>query len=386
MFSINIITMWLCCILVFLLKPESSRAIEIQGQSSSNNLTKSSESPALSTFNTHSSDENINDDPPMSTLLSTIMYFENFDNGTLVIPGKLVNQTDLSRLHDDDSDDWIPVIRETSNNVTNNNRDDDIDNSNEAETAPENINNHDDDDDVPMISSTLEQWEETNKMSSLENRPDFHVIDLSEFDSDERESAEERYRVSSFVNRPNFHMIDVSDFDAQDETNNVHMIDVSEFDSKTQKRSKALPLEPRPRDIKTEEEDKEPEPRFDIESAELDFPNFETQFFGSFGELSGQKFSRPKPQVHHHHHPSHNSDHRYSHHQQPPATHHHDQHLHGTHKYHPKRETFHSSSHKPKDVSDLYVDDPWKHINKVMQRLSSKLFQCCSTKIFQVSW
>ena len=135
------------------------------------------------------------------------------------------------------------------------------------------------------------------------------------------------------------------------------------------------------------------EARLNIDNDQLEFPSFATQFFGSFGEFS-QSFTES----------SHNDDHHYDpytknynqkphsdfrpHHDRP----HHDRPHDGFQSQHhgyephlekprplkpPKREIISSYHDKPaneqynsiKDVSALYVEDPWKHIDKV--RVSS---------------
>ena len=131
------------------------------------------------------------------------------------------------------------------------------------------------------------------------------------------------------------------------------------------------------------------EARLNIENDHEEFPSFASQFFGSFGEFSQSSFDVPKS--------SHNDDHYYD-----PGTKkynqrphldikpHHDQPHGGFHSQHqsghhhqvekprplkpPKREILSSYHEKPlvhdkysslKDVSALYVEDPWKHIDKV---------------------
>ena len=125
------------------------------------------------------------------------------------------------------------------------------------------------------------------------------------------------------------------------------------------------------------------EARLNIENDQLEFPTFATQFFGSFGEFS-QSFDETAS--------SHNDDRHYdpftnNYHQKPhsdPRPHHHtphSQHL-GFNPHAekprplkpPKREILSAYHEKPvvsdqhnsiKDVSALYVEDPWKHIDKV---------------------
>lgn len=267
-----------------------------------------------------------------SKLLSKIHHFENFFNGSITIAGKLVNESDIVSLL---QDDWVPMSIKSKENVTR-------DQHNISAFSS------------PVITSTLEQWKESTpkenyKISSSEKRPSFHVADVSNFPLEEVSTeklkltprVKETYRVSENIKRPNFHVMDLSTF----------------FDDENRKNSRSLKLDP--------------EPRLNIESGELEFPNFATQFFGSFGELSSQNYDMSSLSGHH---PDHRPHHEYpeTHHHKPQLDHHRPENHHISHdKYHPKRETHYPpvqkpiNSHKPKDVSDLYVDDPWKHINKV---------------------
>ena len=108
------------------------------------------------------------------------------------------------------------------------------------------------------------------------------------------------------------------------------------------------------------------EARFDVESDH--FPSFATQFFGSFGEFSQSSDGTES---------SHNPDHYYA-----PHSNNYNHKPHSDYRPHhnqprplrpPKREIISQYHDKPgqdkynsiKDVSALYVEDPWKHIDKV---------------------
>lgn len=130
------------------------------------------------------------------------------------------------------------------------------------------------------------------------------------------------------------------------------------------------------------------EARLNIANDQPEFPSFATQFFGSFGEFS-QSFEGTES--------SHNDDHYYDpytknynqkphsdfrpHHHQPQAGFHSQHHGYKPHLDKPrplkppKREiisSYHDKSvahdkyNSIKDVSALYVEDPWKHIDKVV--------------------
>ena len=270
-----------------------------------------------------------------SKLLSRIKHFENLFNGTITIAGKLVNESDIVSLQDD----WVPMSEPRQKTGSSQNVTKEQDKNSTS---------------VPIISSTLEQWQDSNvkesyRISSSKKRPVFHVADVSNFPLEGEVTTEkfklpprvvETYRVSENGERPQFHVMDLSMFD---EDNN--------------KKSRSL--------------ETEPEPRFNIESQELEFPSFATQFFGSFGELSSQNYDMSSLSGHHSDHRPH-EQYSETYHHRPQLDHHRPEYHHNSHdKHHPKRETHYPpvkkpiSSHKPKDVSDLYVDDPWKHINKV---------------------
>ena len=132
------------------------------------------------------------------------------------------------------------------------------------------------------------------------------------------------------------------------------------------------------------------EARLNIENDQEEFPSFASQFFGSFGEFSQSSFDVPKSSHNddHYHHPDTNNYNQPPHPgikppHDPPHGGFHSQH-HGTGHHHhlekprpvkpPKREIFSAYHEKPsvndkysslKDVSALYVEDPWKHIDKV---------------------
>ena len=144
------------------------------------------------------------------------------------------------------------------------------------------------------------------------------------------------------------------------------------------------------------------EARLNIENDQQEFPSFASQFFGSFGEFSQSSFDVPKSS-----HISHNDDHYYdpdtnNYNQRPhlDLKPHHDQPHGGFHSHHqgglhqqvdkprplkpPKREILSSYHEKPlvndkysslKDVSALYVEDPWKHIDKVCFSDSSQMIE-----------
>ena len=265
----------------------------------------------------------------MSSLVSKVRHFENLQNETILIEGKLIETSDgLSESVTRSSsvtEDWRPITVNYDEIYSSTERISAVLNDNETVSSSNKI-----------TKSTFQQFQEKSLNSAAK--------------------LDETYKVTSNIkNRPHFHLIDITEFQSN--------VDVN-LPVKTILKKQA---------------------RFNIEDEELEFPNFETQFFGSFGELSSPEGSRPRPRPNHFHantehfigdkYGSHNpnTDHNNHHHSQPDHPHYH--HVPDSHKYHPKRETL--SSHNPhqikdkysggthKDVSALYVDDPWKHIDKV---------------------
>lgn len=318
-----------------ILQPNVS-AVKVQEarQSGPNKLTLNISTPA-ETNGSLKSENNTQ----MSALVSKVRHFENLQNETILIDGKLIETSDGSSLDSVTvrpgvTEGWRPMIVNY----------DEVYSSTES-FNDESLNGHETAS-HEITKSTLEQFQEKSLNSGVK--------------------ANESYKVSSnFKNRPHFHVIDITEFQNKVDEN----IPVKKILKK--------------------------QARFNIENEELEFPNFETQFFGSFGELSSPdqlKVPHPRPDLnkfhdesghfignkygshnlntdHHNHHHS-QQDHPYSHHVPPVST---------EQKYHPKRETL--SSHKPhqikdnyiggppKDVSALYVDDPWKHIDKVVDSI-----------------
>ena len=293
------------------------------------------------------------DTGPMSTLLSKVRHFENVENETIVIAGKLQEETVTERTEVAEvitgNEEWEPMV------VTGDMRDYGGDREG-SETAglseDQKINT------TTITRSTLEQFDQQSLKDRVQMKEDYKVS-------------------SSLSGRPKFHVIDVSDF-PQD----------TEIETKLHKKES--------REIKDGAKIEMPkilkkQARFDIEEKELTFPNFETQFFGSFGELSqnydSSKFGTDAGSYnepghisggHSGHTPHrHQGHHQLGHHGpdvHSPAPHH--PHPHPP-PHPPKRAvvSHHSpqlikdtySGGKPADsiTSALYVEDPWKNIDKV---------------------
>ena len=242
----------------------------------------------------------------MSKLVSKVRHFENIQNDTIVLAGKLKGENE-SLLQDEE--DWQPVIVEIKNE----------NNISKTKTVSRTS---------PLLLQEMfskdgsKALKENNRITfSLDNRPSFHVIDVGEFSDDFAPLSKE---ARSIDNKENVNLPD-------------QLLEKSA--------------------------------RFNIDQ-ELTFPSFETQFFGSFGELSSHKPELHLPSVpeNYHNYESGNYGHQedyHSHHPEPAPRPH-----------PPKREVLSSHNHhqvphlsspvKPgQDVSALYVDDPWKHIDKV---------------------
>ena len=245
----------------------------------------------------------------MSQLVSKVRHFENVQNDTIIIKGKLYAENITQLLENDE--DWQPMnVKKRDENYV----------ITEKKTEPR----------ITSVAKTiftkdgLKDLKERNKItSSFENRPSFHIIDVNEF-SEDYISKQSRSIEQENLNLPK------------------RLLEKSA--------------------------------RFNIDE-ELTFPTFETQFFGSFGELSSHKPELHLPPVPENYHnyeserdPAYEQSHQdgyHSHHAKP------------SHKPNPpKREILSSHDHhqvphlsspvKPgQDVSALYVDDPWKHIDKV---------------------
>ena len=300
----------------------------------------------IASINTEGDTEDIG---PMSTLLSKVRHFENVENETIVIAGKLQEEIVTERTEVPEvitgNEEWEPMV------VTSDMRDYGGDREG-SETAglseDQKINT------TTITRSTLEQFDQQSLKDRVQMKEDYKVS-------------------SSLSGRPKFHVIDVSDF-PQD----------TEIETKLLKKES--------REIKDGAKIEMPkilkkQARFDIEEKELTFPNFETQFFGSFGELSqnydSSKFgtdagSYNEPghisgghggHTHHgHHHHGHHGPDVHSpapHHPHPPP--------------HPPKRAVLSPHHSPQLIKDtysggkpadsitsaLYVEDPWKNIDKV---------------------
>ena len=301
----------------------------------------------IASINTEGDTEDIG---PMSTLLSKVRHFENVQNETIVIAGKLQDETVTERTEVPEvitgNEEWEPMV------VTSDMRDYGIDREG-SETAglseDQKINT------TTITRSTLEQFDQQSLKDRVQMKEDYKVS-------------------SSLSGRPKFHVIDVSDF-PQD----------TEMETKLHKKES--------REIKDGAKIEMPkilkkQARFDIEEKELTFPNFETQFFGSFGELS-QNYDSSKfgTDAGSYNEPGHISGGHggHTHHGHPHHGHHgpdvhsaapHHPHPH-PHPHPPKRAvvSHHSpqlikdtySGGKPADsiTSALYVEDPWKNIDKV---------------------
>ena len=155
--------------------------------------------------------------------------------------------------------------------------------------------------------------------------------------------VKEKNKISPlFDKRPSFHVIDVGDF-SQDFLNS--------------KESRSI--ENNYRKVRLSDQELEKSARFNIDE-ELAFPNFETQFFGSFGELSSHKpaLHFPSPDNYHSHEDGdyHEEGRPYP---PPPKK--------GVLNFHknPKVTGQYATVKPSQDVSALYVDDPWKHIDEV---------------------
>ena len=250
----------------------------------------------------------------MSKLVSKVRHFENIQNDTLILAGKLKGENESKTILQNE-EDWQPmnVKIKNENNIS----------MTKTVSKPSSLLFQ------KMFSKDgSKDLKESNKITlSFDKRPSFHVIDVGEFSDDFVPMSKE---ARSIDNKENVNLPD-------------HLLEKSA--------------------------------RFNI-NEELSFPSFETQFFGSFGELSSHKpelHLPPAPENYHnyesgnYHEPvyEHQDDY-HSHHPKPAPKPH-----------PPKREVLSSHAHhqqvphlsspvKPgQDVSALYVDDPWKHIDKV---------------------
>ena len=249
----------------------------------------------------------------MSKLVSKVRHFENIQNDTIILAGKLKGENESNTILQN-KEDWQPMNVEIKNEYN------------------------------------------ISKTKALSGTSLLLLQEL--FSKDESKALKESKKITfSFDNRPSFHMIDVGEFsdDFVPMSKEARSIDVKE-------------------NVNLPDHLLEKSARFNIDQ-ELSFPSFETQFFGSFGELSSHKpelHLPPVPENYHkyesgdYHEPVYEHQDKYHSHHPKPAT---KPHL-------PKREVLSSHDHhqvphlsspvKPgQDVSALYVDDPWKHIDKV---------------------
>lgn len=236
----------------------------------------------------------------MSQLVSKVRHFENVQNDTMIITGKLYVENTTKFLENEE--DWQPI-------------------------------------------NIKKKYENNNKFSQTKTESRTSSVLQKIFSKDGSKDLKERNKITeSFENRPSYHIIDVGEFS-------------DDFFSNS-KESRSIDKE----NLNLPNHLLEKSARFNIDQ-ELTFPTFETQFFGSFGELSSHKPELHLPPVP----------------ESYPAYEHSHQNIHTkpSHKPHPpKREILSSHDHhqvphlsspvKPgQDVSALYVDDPWKHIDKV---------------------
>ena len=235
----------------------------------------------------------------MSQLVSKVRHFENVQNDSMIITGKLYGENTTKILENEE--DWQPI--------------------------------------------NIKKKYEKNKFSQTKTESRTSSVLQEMFSKDGSKDLKERNKITeSFENRPSYHIINAGEFsdDFFSNPKESRSIDKENLDLPNHLLEKSA--------------------RFNIDQ-ELTFPTFETQFFGSFGELSSHKPELHLPPV-----PEYYPAYEHSH---------HNIHTKPSHKPHPpKREILSSHDHhqvphlsspvKPgQDVSALYVDDPWKHIDKV---------------------